>query len=588
MILTKRYDIEERRRLIFTCMGLDKPDLTLTRGLIIDVATSEVRRADIVIKGSRIAYVGDVKDLRISHLGVVIDVNDKFITPGFIDPHAHVESTMLTPSAYSSLLIPQGTIGAIIDPHEVANVSGLDGLKYFLKDANSTPFKFCIQMPSCVPSAPNLETNGYTISLSDIERLLKLNDICGLGELMSYKKVINGDIEQLMKIKLTYEKSGIVDGHSPSLKGSILQAYISSGIMTDHTSRSKDEVIEKVRSGFYVMIQNRPDESLLRDVIDTLKNIDTRRIMFCTDDIEPDEVKEKGHLISLVREAVDLGLDPIKAIQMVTLNVAMAYRFDSELGIIAPGRYADLIIFNELKKFDIDKVIMNGKLVASKGKLLIDIPKANFKRFKNTIKLKVGLNPNDLVIRVEKEKARALVRVVTINGDLKEVELDVFNYKVMSKTIDDIVRLAVLERYGKGGNIGKGFIQGTGLKKGAITTSISHDAHNLTSIGISEYDMYLSVKEVERMGGGIVAVMDEKVLAKVELPYFGLLNDDLKVCDEVKALRIALLNMGLKIPLRRLTFLSLPVGRGNFKITDKGLVDYKKGIILPVIISLST
>ncbi|MCX8191775.1 MAG: amidohydrolase family protein, partial [Nitrososphaerales archaeon] len=314
---------------------------------------------------------------------------------------------------------------------------------------------------------------------------------------------------------------------------------------------------------------------------------DTRRVLLCTDDIEPDEVEDRGHLVSLVREAVDLGLDPVKAVQMVTLNVAEAYRFDSELGMIAPGRYADLIIFNDLKRFDVDKVIMNGRLVASKGKLLIEIPKFDFDRFKNTIKVKAGIKPDDLVIKVELERARALVRVVTVNGELREVELSVSNYKVMSRPMDDIVMLAVVERHGKSGNIGKGFIQGTGLREGAIVTSVSHDVHNLTSIGTSEYDMYLGIKEVERMGGGIVAVMNGKVLASVELPYFGLLTDDLGVCSKVRELRKVLLNMGVKIPLRRLMFLSLPVGLGNFKITDKGLVDYKRGIVLPTIISLS-
>ncbi|MDW8045037.1 MAG: adenine deaminase [Nitrososphaerota archaeon] len=587
MLLTKSYSLEERKALVSVCTGLERPDLILSGGSIVDVATGEVREVDVVIKGSRIAYVGNLRDLNISHLGSVIDVKGTFITPGFIDPHAHVESTMLTPSAYASLLIPQGTTGAIIDPHEIVNVSGFEGLTFFLKDADSTPFKFYVQAPSCVPSAPGLETSGYIVSSSDIEKLINRKDIWGLGELMDYKKVIEGDVESLMKIKHVYERGGVIDGHSPSLKGMMLQAYISSGIMTDHTSRSKDEVLERLRCGLNVMVQNRPDKDLLRDVIETLKCIDTRRVLLCTDDIEPDEVEDRGHLVSLVREAVDLGLDPVKAVQMVTLNVAEAYRFDSELGMIAPGRYADLIIFNDLKRFDVDKVIMNGRLVASKGKLLIEIPKFDFDRFKNTIKVKAGIKPDDLVIKVELERARALVRVVTVNGELREVELSVSNYKVMSRPMDDIVMLAVVERHGKSGNIGKGFIQGTGLREGAIVTSVSHDVHNLTSIGTSEYDMYLGIKEVERMGGGIVVVMNGKVLASVELPYFGLLTDDLGVCSKVRELRKVLLNMGVKIPLRRLMFLSLPVGLGNFKITDKGLVDYKRGIVLPTIISLS-
>lgn len=587
MLLTRNYDLAERIGLIAVCMGLEEADLILAGGHVVDVATEEVRRADVAAKGSRIAYVGDAGKVKTSRSTCLIDVSGRYVSPGFIDSHAHVESTMLTPSAYASLVIPHGTTGVVIDPHEVANVSGLEGIRAVLDDAERAPLKFYVQAPSCVPSAPNLETSGFTIDSSAIEMLLSFKGVWGLGELMSYDKILEGDSESLEKIRLAYEKGAVVDGHSPLLREERFQAYASSGVTTDHTSRTEEEVLERLRSGVYVMVQDRPGESSFEGIIDALKKVDTRRAMFCTDDIEPDEVEERGHLVSLVRKAVALGLNPVRVLQMVTLNVAEAYSVESDLGIIAPGRYVDLIVLNDLETFTIDSVFLNGRLAASQGRFLIEVPKSNFQNFRDTVKFRQDLAPSDLLLRVELKKGRAAVRVVTVEGRLVERELEVSDYEVLPNLEDDIVRMTVLERHGRNGNVAKGFIQGTGLRGGAIATSVSHDAHNLTSIGVSEKDMYLGVKEVERVGGGIVATMSEKVLAMVKLPYFGLLSDDPKISEDVGELRRVVADMGLKIPFRKFMFLSLPVGRGNFKMTDMGLLNYAEKVFLSPAVRLS-
>ena len=588
MLVTKKYDSTERKRLISVCMGLEDADLMLAGGYVIDVAVGEIRRADIAVKDKRVAYVGDVGKVRAGPSTNLIDMTGKYLAPGLLDSHAHVESTMLTSSAYASLVLRCGTTGAVIDPHEVANVSGLEGVRALLKDANNTPFKFYVQIPSCVPSAPGLETSGCTLDASAIEMLQELEDVWGLGEMMSYDKVLGGDNETLGKIRLAYERGMVVDGHSPLLRGERFQAYASSGVMTDHTSRTEEEVLERLRSGVHTMIQDRPGESSFEAIVDVLKKVDTRRAMFCTDDIEPDEVEERGHVVSLVRKAVDLGLDPIKAVQMATLNVAETYLIESELGIIAPGRYADLVIFHDLKEFTVDKVFANGSLAVSQDVLLIERPKPDFQRFRHTVKLRQDLTPEDFLLRVKLKSGRSLARVVTVDGELMERELEVSDHHVAPNPADDTVRMAVLERHGRNGNIGKGFISGTGLKRGAIASSISHDAHNLVCIGVSENDMYQAVREVEKVGGGMVAVMSGGVLAKVELPFFGLLSDDLNVCKAIKELRKAVLDMGLKIPFRKLMFLSLPVGRGNYKITDIGLVNYAEKEVLSPLVSLSS
>jgi adenine deaminase len=588
MLLTNKYDESERRALISVCLGLEPPDLVVTGGNIVDVATGEVRKADVAVKGSRIAVVGDSAKMRVSSSTTTLDVSGKFVAPGFFDPHAHVESTMLTPSAYSSLVIPHGTTGAIIDPHEVANVSGIEGVEALWEDAKNGPFKFMMQVPSCVPSAPGLETSGHTLGPRDVEELLGYEGVHGLGEVMSYDKILDRQDEVIEKIRLSYERRMVVDGHSPPLRGERFQAYASSGVMTDHTARTDSEVLERLRSGSQVMIQDRPSESSFESIIDALRKVDTRRAMFCTDDIEPDEVQDRGHLDSLVRKAVRLGLDPVKAIQMATLNVAEAYHAQSEFGIIAPGRYADLLVLSDLQTLAVEKVILNGWLAASEGSLLIEVPKSDFQRFKNTVRLRATLRPNDLVIKVDLKEGKAMVRVVTVDGGIVERQLEISDYEVLPDPSQDVARMTVLERHGRNGNIGKGFIFGTGLRRGAIATSVSHDAHNLAVIGFSKEDMMIAVKEVERMGGGIVAVTDGVVRSRVELPYFGLLNDNLMIAEQVKELRSLIREMGLEIPLRKLMFLCLPVGRGNFRITDVGVVDYANRAVLSSVLSLSS
>ncbi|MEM2154263.1 MAG: adenine deaminase C-terminal domain-containing protein [Nitrososphaeria archaeon] len=584
MLLTNHYNILERKKIIDVCMNLRRPSLALVGGYVLDLVFQKIRKSDIIIEDKRIAYVGDVKDVLEPY--EIFEVDGKVIIPGLIDAHAHVESVMVTPSVYSSLVIPEGTTCAVVDPHEIANVSGIKGLKAFLKESQLVPFKFYLQAPSCVPSSAELETSGAELDELDVKRMLK-SGFRGLGELMDFRNVIEGKEQFLSKIKFAYENTGIIDGHAPKVSGKILQAYVAGGIMTDHTARTATEVIEKLEAGLYILIQDRPIESFFEEIINTIKQLNLDRVCFCTDDIEPDEIVESGHLLKIVKKAVNFGLDPLKAIKMVTLNPATLYGIQWDVGLIAPGRYADLLVLDDPRELDIKKVIVNGKIVASNRKLLVDkVEKISFNMFKKTIKVKMGLKPEDLVVKADVESGKASVRVLNLDGEIEEHVLEVIDYEILPDVSKDIVRVAVLERHGKNGNIGKGFIRGLGIKRGAMATSVSHDAHNVTVAGIAKEDMYVAVKEIEGGGGGLVVVEGGKCLAKVTLPYFGLLTDNLKISEELKELRNAASHIGLNVPLRRFMFLALPVGRGRFKITDKGIVSYQDKKIFPPIIKL--
>lgn len=581
MLLTKSYDMIERKNLIDVCMGRKRPSFALVGGNVLDPVSQRVRKADIVVEGKRIAYVGNVKDVLEPY--EIFEVDEKFIIPGLIDAHAHVESVLVTPSVYSSLVMREGTTCAIVDPHEIANVSGVSGLNAFLREVEIVPFKFYLQAPSCVPSSAGLETSGAELNYLDIKRMLE-KGFRGLGEVMDYKKVLEGNEEVLRKVKFAYEYGGIVDGHSPKVGGTMLQSYVACGIMTDHTVRNATELLEKLETGLYVLVQDRPGESSFEEMVNVIKSLDISRICFCTDDVEPDEIVETGHIIKTVKKAIGFGLNPIKAVQMVTLNPATLYGIQWDVGLIAPGRFADLLVLDSLQELNVEKVIVNGKVLVSNRKLLVTIEKINFNDFKNTVKVKSDLRAEDLVVKANVERGVANVRVLNLDGEIEEDVLEILDYEILPDISKDIVRIAVLERHGRNGNIGRGFIKGLGIKRGAIATSVSHDSHNITVAGVSKEDMYAAVRGIRDSGGGLIVIEDGKCLAKVSLPYFGLLTDDIKIFEELKRLRNAASNIGLNIPLRKFMFLTLPVGRGRFKITDMGIVSYQdKRIFSPIL-----
>lgn len=591
MILRRKLNRSKIEKIINTIKGLEKPDVVIKNGQLVDVATGQLNKANIYIKEDVVAFLSNESHELHGESTYVIDASGLYVSPGFIDPHTHIESSLSVPSMFGFLLLKEGTTTSIVDPHEVANVAGIEGLKAVISDMEVSPIKFIIQIPTCVPPEPDLEVSGNEIGskkLAEIgSELMRSNVVVGLGEMMGYRKLLDLDEDLIEKIRWGYENSLIVDGHAADMTGLDLQGYSALKIMTDHCARRGKEITERLRSGLYVQIQRRWGESNFDEIVNVLKGLPSlHRVMWCTDDAEADEIWYGRHTIrSIVKEAIELSLDPVKAIQMATINVAQAYRVDSEIGIIAPGRFADILIFRSLEKLDIDSVLVNGKLVFHRGEYLISLPEPHreLEKFRgSTLLIGEEIEPIDLVPKAEIESGLAVVNVLTVDKTIVQEKLPVDSGIVMADPHRDISWISVINRYG-GGHISCGFIKGIGIKEGAFATSISHDTHNVVVIGVDINDMYRSLLEIKKSGGGLVLVKRGQVISKIELPYFGLMSSDPSLPVQISNFKEKLLSQGVKVHLKKLMFLTLTVGRGGYAITDRGLIDYKNKKILPVI-----
>lgn len=579
------------KSIINTAKGLESPDVAILNGSVVDVTTGKIFKANVYLKEDRVAFVSEDKYDVSGDNTLVIDASNMYVAPGFIDSHAHIESSLMIPSLFGYLLLKEGTTTSIVDPHEVANVAGIDAIKAMLSDMEISPIKFIIQVPTCVPPEPELETSGDVLNALKVkelvEELMSSSVFAGLGEVMSYKKILEHDVDLSEKLKEAYEMGLVIDGHSADIVGQELQAYAASKISTDHCARKGEEIIERLRSGLYVQIQRRRGESDFQKIVSTLREMPSvQRTMWCTDDAEADEIWLGEHTIrSVVKEAIELSLDPIKAIQMATINVAQAYRVDSEIGLIAPGRYADILIFKSIDKMDIDSVLINGAVVFRNGKYLIGAPQphTDLEKFKgNTLSISISLEPADLVPKAEPKSGSAVVNILTVERTVTRDILPINEGVVMADSHRDIAWICVINRYGKGG-ISRGFIKGTGIKAGAFASSVSHDTHNIVIIGTDINDMYRGFVEIQKSGGGMVFVNNGIVESEVELPYFGLMSSDHTLPKKLLNLKEKLYAHGVKVPLKKLMFFTLTVGRGGYAITDKGLVDYKAKKTVPII-----
>ncbi|MEM3964371.1 MAG: adenine deaminase C-terminal domain-containing protein [Thermofilaceae archaeon] len=572
--------------------GLEKPDVAIINGHLVDVVTGSIVRVNVYVKENRVVFLSEHRYERLENDALVIDASGMYIAPGFIDSHAHVESSLVIPSLFGHLLLKEGVTTSIVDLHEVANVAGDEGIKAMIRDMEISPLKFVIQVPSCVPPDPELETSGGTLNSEKVEVILEeLNEsnlVVGLGEMMSYKRLLEYDRGLLRKLGRAYEMGLVINGHTADMEGPELQAYAVFKVATDHCARGGEEVMERLRSGLYVQIQKRSCESCFREIVNVLKSLPTtHRVMWCTDDAEADEIWLGTYTVrSIVKEAIELSLDPIKAIQMATINAAQAYRIDSEVGLIAPGRYADMIILRSLERVNIESVLANGKVVFHRGRYLVELPKPHqdLERFNgNTLSVGSELKPIDLVPRAEIESGSAVVNILTVE---KTVTSDILPIKEGVITCDpskDIAWISVINRYGKG-YISRGFVKGTGIREGAFSSSVSHDTHNIVVIGTDINDMYTSLAEILKSGGGIAFVSKGNLVSKIELPYFGLMSSDPALPTRLADFKKKLLANGIKVPLKKLMFLTLTVGRGGYAITDKGLVDYKAKKTLPTLV----
>jgi adenine deaminase len=489
---------------------------------------------------------------------------------------------MVTIPEFARTVLPNGTTTVVIDPHEIANVLGLEGIRFMAESAGDVPLNVFVMLPSCVP-ATHMETSGATLKARDLRPLFKEPWVIGLAEMMNFPGVIFRDTEVLRKIEMAKGKR--IDGHAPMLWGKGLYAYLTAGIRSDHECTSFGEAKEKLKNGMWIMIREGTTARNLRDLIPLVTQKNSRRFFFVTDDRHPKELVEEGHINSMVRQAIRWGLDPILAIQMATLNGAEYFRLDN-LGAIAPGFRADIIAFDHLGRFQIKKVFKDGILVADDGKILSPLTrKRKVPKVRGSIRIK-PLKKDALLLRSD----QPLVKVIQV------IPNQIVTKKVTNKILlregvahpnfkEDILKIAVVERHKATGNIGIGFVQGFGLKKGAIGSSVAHDSHNIVIVGSNDQDMLKTVKVIQGMGGGLAAVSGGKILASLPLPIAGLMSDApvIRVHLQLEALHRAARKLGCKLPdpFMTLSFLSLPV-IPELKITDNGLVDVNQFKLVPL------
>lgn len=563
---------------IKVALGSGKVDLLIKNGRVVNVFSGEIEKKEVAIFDGIIIGFGDYPAKK------VIDVKGDFLCPGLIDGHVHIESSMVTLPEFARAVLPHGTTTVVIDPHEIANVLGSDGIRFMAASAQGIPLNVFIMIPSCVP-ATHLEISGASLTAEDLGPLLREPWAIGLAEMMNFPGVIYGNPEVLKKIERAEGKR--IDGHSPGLSGKDLYAYLNAGIRSDHECTTAREAKEKLKNGMWIMVREGSTARNLKDLIPIIHMKNARRFFFVTDDRHPKELLEEGHIDSMVREAIRNGLDPILAIQMATLNAAEYFRLD-DIGAIAPGYRADLISFDHLGRFQVKRVFKGGILVAENGKPLpgsikrISPPLTEGKR---TLQIK-PLSEHSLILRSD----QPLAKVIHVIPD------QIVTKKVMKKIIlregvaypdlkEDILKIAVIERHRATGNIGIGFVHGFGLKKGAIGSTVAHDSHNLVVVGTNDPDMLKTVETIKEMGGGLAIVSEGKVVADLPLPIAGLMSEQpvVQVHRRLEGLQRTLRQWGCKLPdpLMTLSFLSLPV-IPELKITDKGLVDVNQFKIVPV------
>lgn len=560
-------DIE---KLIKTARGEEKADLVIKNAKVINVFTEEIYNADIAICDGTIA--GVAKDY---HGVEEIDVKGAYVSPSFIDGHVHIESSMLMPLEFAKMVVPSGTTTIVADPHEISNVMGLQGISFMREASKNLPLDVYMTLPSCVP-ATNLETSGVDLNSYDLALLIDAPWVLGIAEMMNFPGVINCDNSVLSKIKLGLEKAKVIDGHSPNLSGKDLNAYIAAGVHSDHECTNPQEAIEKLRSGMYLMVREATGARDLEPLIPVLKNYNTRKCMFVTDDRHPKHLEK--HISRMVKKAVSCGVSPIKAIQMASLNTAEYFNLKN-LGAVAPGYKADIAVFENLQDFEPLLVLKNGKQVAADGKLTVDLKSSNPPVLRGSVNIKY-LYREDLQIEANSSSVKTINVIpgqLITKASVEKVKIE--NGFALSDTESDVLKIAVIERHKATGNIGLGFVKGFGLKSGAIASTVAHDSHNMIVIGTNDEDMYYAAVELVKSQGGKIIVENGKTLAHLKLPIAGLMSDKpyQQVKENILELENAAKKIGCKIsdPFMSMAFLSLSV-IPELKITDKGLIDVNK------------
>lgn len=555
----------DREGLIAVARGEKEADLVLKGGRVIDVFNGEITRSDVAVSGGRVAGIGEYE------AGEIVELEGAYLCPGFIDGHVHIESSMVSLPEYARAVVPAGTTAVVTDYHEIANVLGVEGIRYMIRLDEGLPLEVFIMLPSCVPATP-METSGAVLEAGDLLPLLEEGRVIGLGEVMNFPGVINADPGLMEKLEAFAGRP--IDGHAPGLGGKELNAYLAAGVESDHECVTAEEAAEKLAKGMYIYIREGSTAKNMKDLLPIVKGASEERCILVDDDRQPDDLLEKGHLDHVLRKAVGLGLDPVTALRMVTINTARRFRLEKRGGIV-PGWMADLVVLQDLEDFKVLQVYKRGVRVAEEGAYLPQGPYGSPPapgamhidwdriqgigvKAEGESMLVIGVIPDQIITRRLEEKA-------ALEGGW-----------AVPDTSRDLLKICVFERHHGTGNVGIGFIKGFGLREGAMASTVAHDSHNLMAVGASDAEILAAVKAVERMGGGQVVTRGESVLQELPLDVAGLVSTLplREVRERVQLLCEAArdLGCGLSDPFMALSFMALPV-IPELKITDKGLFD---------------
>ncbi len=566
--------------------GRQPADTVIKNARLVNVCTAEIQEnIDVALVDGRIAYIGNA-DHCIGDNTQVIDAEGHYIAPGFLDGHIHVESSMMGAGEYARAVIPHGTVGIYWDPHEICNVLGLDGVKVMMEDASRTPLKAMVTTPSCVPAVPGFEDTGSFIGPKEIAESMTWDGVVGLGEMMNFVGVVNGTDHAHGELAETLKADKVITGHySIPETDRGLNAYIGSGVRCCHESTRAEDALAKMRLGQYAQLRYGSAWHDLPELAKAITehDIDTRFACLISDDTHPHTLVGEGHLDHILRVAVKCGIDIISAIQMVTINTATCFRMDNELGSITPGKCADIVFLDNLEDLNVTRVIIDGDVVAENGSPTFDYAPFEFPAWvTHSMHVGKGITPESFVIKASEGAGSTVpIRVIEIipgkvGAFETHLDLPVVDGKLESDLSQDTLKTFVFERHHETGTFGYGFTKGFGIKRGAMASTVAHDAHNLLVVGTNDSDMALAANTLIECGGGMVVVADGEVLGLVELPIAGLMNDlgAEEMSAKVHQLEDTWEEIGCTMPSPFMTMALIPLAcLPELRLTNRGLVD---------------